>query len=613
MLKVPRIPAFSPRTIKTLLACVALSLLLLGLGTLELASSYHAFIKQGFNQARVTNLLLAEWVQHEFREIDLVQSSLAKQLTAADFASNGNSEARSALETRMVRAMHGIPQAYDILLVNQHCQIVLSFKVSPGFDATERSYCKAMQANTRDDHFISERFHTMTGDDIVLSTQRVRGDDGKVIGLIGTAVRVEQFQTQLNRAMIGTRYDVLAFADRSLQLLARQPMLAQLPATPIDDPYARAMLQARQASASYLLTSPRDGRIRLHVTSRVENMPILVSVGIDKATLLVPWWSKLYLFAASWLVMLLLIIYATRRYLHSVRLSEALAIRSAAIDHAAEAIAIANGHGTVEYINPAFSKMTGLSSAEVCGVKQLDALLLGHQPEQMAALALAIHDGQHWRGELASNHRNGQQYFETISVAPVRNSSNQLIHIVAIKYDISAAKKLQADLERLANTDELTSIYNRRQFLQRAQEEIARGQRWHRPLSLAMLDLDYFKRINDRYGHGFGDDVLRRFASCIQFNVRMEDVCGRLGGEEFAILLPDTDRYNASLIMERLRKAVADITLDSPLGGEAVHFTVSIGISELYPGEETPTPLIARADAALYLAKQEGRNCVRTG
>ncbi|MFD2447399.1 diguanylate cyclase [Vogesella fluminis] len=508
--------------------------------------------------------------------------------------------------------MQGMPQAYDLILVDRDCKLVLSFKVSPGFDASERSYCKAMRDNSRDDRFVSERFRTITGDDVVLATQRVRGDDGKVIGLIGSAVRVEHFQAQINRAMIGNRHDVLVFADKQRQLLARQPMLPKLPAQPVPDAAAEAMIRNRQSEAQYEMTSTFDGRRRLHVTHQVEHLPLIVSVGIDKDTLLAPWWSKLALFLASWLVMVLLIVYAIRRYLHSVALSEALSIRGAAVDHAAEAIAIADGNGVVQYINPAFSSMTGYRLDEVRGQRQLVQLLLEQQPELQEQLLQTIHDGKHWRSELSSTRRDGHSCVETVSVTPVHDQYKQLRHIVAIKYDISAAKKLQADLERLANTDELTGLYNRRQFLQRAQEEIARGQRWQRPLSLAMLDLDFFKRLNDRFGHGFGDEVLRRFASCIQFNVRLEDVCGRLGGEEFAILLPDTDRYNAGLIMQRVREAVEQIRLDNPLGGEAVRFTVSIGISELYPGEETPTPLIARADAALYLAKQEGRNCVRT-
>ena len=611
----PTIPRFSlsSLTARTLLLSAALCLLLLGLGALELASSYRSALKQGYNQARVTNLLLAEWIQREFREIDLIQGALARHLGTADFAATTGSPERRELETRLVRAMQGMPQTYDLILVDRHCKLVLSFKVSPGFDASERSYCKAMLANNRDDRFVSERFRTTAGDDVVLATQRVRGDDGKVIGLIGSAVRVEHFQAQINRAMVGNRYDVLLFADKQRQLLARQPMLPQLPAQPLPDAQAEAMIRTQQSEAQYEAVSVIDGRHRLHVTRQIEHLPVIVSVGIDKETLLEPWWSKLVLFLASWGVMVLLIVYATRRYLHNVALSEALSMRSAAIDYAAEAIAIADGNGVVQYINPAFSRMNGYRLDEVRGQRQLVPLLLEQQPELQEQLALAVHDGKPWRGEVSSTHRDGRTCIETVSVVPVRDAHKQLTHIVAIKYDISAAKKLQADLERLANTDELTGLYNRRQFLQRAQEEIARGQRWQRPLSLAMLDLDFFKHINDRFGHGFGDEVLRRFAASIQLNVRLEDVCGRLGGEEFAILLPDTDRYNAGLIMERVREAVAQLALDNPRGGEAVRFTVSIGISELYPGEETPTPLIARADAALYLAKQEGRNCVRTG
>jgi diguanylate cyclase (GGDEF)-like protein/PAS domain S-box-containing protein len=590
-----------------------ISLLLLISAAAELWTSYQSTLAQGENQVRMESLLFAEWIRQDFREIELLQNMVAEQLEEKDFELDPQSADRTALESRLVRAMRGVPQAYDMILVDRNCQLVLSFKVSPGFDARERSYCKAMQSPGKEDRYVSERFQGASGDLVVMATQRVRGVDGRVIGLLGTVIRTSHFQQLIDRTLIGGFHDVMAFTDTRLQLLARQPMLSSMPERPIDDPDARKMLQRGDSEASYEFSTATDGRTRLHSLRKVDRLPLLVSVGIDKATLLAPWRNKALLMLAGWLACSILLTLGVRRYLRNSELTDALATRSVAIDHAAEAIIIANGKGHVEYVNPAFVEMTGYRSEEICGQRKLDDLLLGEHPQYKPALQQAIMGGETWRGELSSHNRDGQLYFENISVAPVMSAEGRLLRMVAIKHDVSDAKKLQADLIRLANTDELTGLYNRRQFMQRCTEEIARGQRWERPLSLAMLDLDHFKLLNDRYGHAFGDEVLRTFANCCQSSVRIEDVCGRLGGEEFAILLPDTDRYTATQIMERVRQAVSELQLDSSQNGEPVHFTVSIGISELYPGDATATPMMARADAALYLAKQEGRNQVRAG
>ena len=602
-----------PSRLKAITYGCLISLLLLLSAIAELWTSYQTSMQQGYTQARMVSLLFAEWMRQDFREVELLQNMVAEQLEEKDFQLHQDNGDRTALESRLVRAMRGVPQAYDMVLVDSNCQLVLSFKVSPGFDARERSYCKAMLSPSKEDRFVSERFRGASGDLVVMATQRVRGVDGRIVGLLGTVIRTSHFQQLIDRTLIGGHYDVMAFADTRLQLLARQPLLSPMPLTPIDDANARAMLQRGESEASYEYTSLLDDRTRLHSIRKVDRLPLVVSVGVDKSTLLAPWRSKVWLMLGGWLLCSLLLAIGVRRYLRNAELTDALATRSVAIDHAAEAIIIANGKGQIEYVNPAFVQMTGYSSKEVCGVRKLDELLLGEHPQFKSELQHSIMSGDTWRGELSSHNRDGKLYFETISVAPVMSGEGRLLRMVAIKHDVSDAKKLQADLIRLANTDELTGLYNRRQFMQRCTEEIARGQRWERPLSLAMLDLDHFKLLNDRYGHAFGDEVLRTFANCCQSSVRIEDVCGRLGGEEFAILLPDTDRYTATQIMERVRHAVAELQLANPQGGEPVQFTVSIGISELYPGDATATPMMARADASLYLAKQEGRNQVRAG
>jgi diguanylate cyclase (GGDEF)-like protein len=165
-----------------------------------------------------------------------------------------------------------------------------------------------------------------------------------------------------------------------------------------------------------------------------------------------------------------------------------------------------------------------------------------------------------------------------------------------------------ADLRRMATTDLLTGLPNRADFFDRAAEELRRAGRFDRPPALLMMDLDRFKRINDRFGHGAGDEALRAFSRVLAATMREIDIVGRVGGEEFAAILPETDIKGAILAAERLRVAVEALRV--PLAGnESLSFTVSIGIA--IPKLDEPIDrLMARADAALYAAKDNGRNRV---
>lgn len=171
--------------------------------------------------------------------------------------------------------------------------------------------------------------------------------------------------------------------------------------------------------------------------------------------------------------------------------------------------------------------------------------------------------------------------------------------------DLSAVNdKLQA----LAHIDPLTGIGNRRDFEMRAQRELARAQRYQRPLSLLSLDVDHFKRINDTHGHAVGDEVLRALARVANQELRENDLLARFGGEEFVALLPDTTLDEALVVAERMRGALGACCV---LSGEAgIRFTVSVGVAQLADGSSELTSLLKAADKALYQAKQKGRNQV---
>ena len=164
-------------------------------------------------------------------------------------------------------------------------------------------------------------------------------------------------------------------------------------------------------------------------------------------------------------------------------------------------------------------------------------------------------------------------------------------------------------LEALASTDSLTDLANRRHFFARAAEEVLRAQRYGRALSVQMLDIDHFKRLNDRFGHAAGDDVLRMVARILREGVRGNDLAARIGGEEFIVLLPETAGGDALMLADRLRHSIASSMID--IGGQRVAVTVSIGVAMLGLGENSLDTLLMRADKGLYRAKHEGRNCVR--
>ena len=166
-------------------------------------------------------------------------------------------------------------------------------------------------------------------------------------------------------------------------------------------------------------------------------------------------------------------------------------------------------------------------------------------------------------------------------------------------------KEAYRRIEELAELDELTGSYNRRCIMRMLDEEITRARRTGTPCSIALIDLDWFKRINDSYGHPTGDEVLRTFSITTFANIRTIDRFGRYGGEEFLLVLPDTAAEGAAQILERLRLIISD--LDWSAFSPGMRVTISAGVTALHP-DETPDTFLARADRALYSAKARGRN-----
>ena len=176
-------------------------------------------------------------------------------------------------------------------------------------------------------------------------------------------------------------------------------------------------------------------------------------------------------------------------------------------------------------------------------------------------------------------------------------------------YDISQRKEMERELRQFATIDHLTGVANRRHFLEGATQEFDRARRYGHPLSVIMADIDSFKRINDTYGHPVGDRVIQAFAATLQACLRGCDRVGRLGGEEFAAVLPETGPAEVLLAAERIRTRVETVCVPLPEGG-TLRFTASFGCATRTEGDGSITATLGRADSALYRAKNKGRNAV---
>lgn len=175
--------------------------------------------------------------------------------------------------------------------------------------------------------------------------------------------------------------------------------------------------------------------------------------------------------------------------------------------------------------------------------------------------------------------------------------------------DITRQKDLERQLRTMSVTDPLTGLFNRRYLLEVSHQELGRFLRQGRPFCLVMIDLDHFKSVNDCFGHSTGDRVLTEFATLLRHRHRSSDVAARLGGEEFAVLLPETELCDALIVADAIREAVPGMALRDDQG-QAFSITASLGVTQALPDDTTVDQLLERADRALYQAKRRGRNRV---
>lgn len=502
-------------------------------------------------------------------------------------------------------------------------------------DLSDRDYVRHHLSGNGDTLFIGKPvISRVSGEWGVPVSRRIEDRFGRLIGIIVAAIDPEVFFATLHASALpeGMQGAILSPSGYIFGCLPKSDCLGQ--------PAADWPL--------YLQHSPTPGAVA--ASRRVSVMPdvvgpgayqvsprygIVTAVAISTPDAIANWLSRLPAYFALDVALsgggavLSAILYRQvvrrRRAMQDLaeanaRLEQRVAERTAALRRSEQrlttflatvrdAMLVMDANGTVQFLNPAATALFGYPADDMIG-RSVD-IVLPRLPDDPAALSgSGCFDAHGWSRpgashELVARHRSGVEFPVELTLGH-SESDGEVIHVGVLR-DIRERKLQEERLWRLANLDALTGLPNRRAFMERGTALLEAGWRQGSPVSVLMIDADHFKAINDSFGHQVGDDVLRALAGILGSAVRSGDLLGRLGGEEFAMILAGTDGSGAEHVAERLLADVREARVPVPGSRRELTLTVSIGIS--VSGRRCRLDdLLAAADRALYVAKNAGRD-----
>ncbi len=454
------------------------------------------------------------------------------------------------------------------------------------------------------------------GQEAVQVTRRLNNPDGSFAGIVALSVDPATFTELYNRTILGDSGTLaLVGTDgvdraRSAGAIATPPQLA-----------ASALAErSADAPVGYFDSSPAaDGSARMVAYRRLHDFPLVVMASLAEGEVLAPYYERrrVYLWGASLVTVVMVIFFAITAtlawFLKESRLrawerARELALASKVYETTADGIMITDRDDRIIMINAAFTRLTGYAAAELLGKPVMDSPFRPLDPTQALARQQDLQSGRVITGETERVAKDGSTLALWITATSARDRDGTIANYVRVFTDIAGLKATQAKLEELASFDILTGLPNRRLLQDRLMQALLRAQRHQARVAVMFIDLDGFKAVNDTLGHAAGDELLRATAARLQACLRANDTLARFGGDEFVIILEDTNEHGPATVVGQ--RILAALLQPVALGSESAQVSASIGIASFPEHGMDAGTLLANADAAMYRAKSAGRNRV---
>jgi diguanylate cyclase (GGDEF)-like protein/PAS domain S-box-containing protein len=285
---------------------------------------------------------------------------------------------------------------------------------------------------------------------------------------------------------------------------------------------------------------------------------------------------------------------------------ENLRLAAKVFENVLEGVLVTDATASVLSINPAFTNITGYTAEDIVGKNPSVMRTKFHSADFFREMWHLLSESGQWRGEIWNKRKNGDVFLAWQTISAVRNDDGKTTHYVSVLFDITERKRHEELVRYQAYHDILTGLPNRQLFHDRLTQGLLHARREGEMLGVMFLDLDRFKEVNDTLGHEVGDKLLCEVAKRLKVSIRKGDTVARLGGDEFVLLLPKIKQMDN--LISLAEKVLESMRVPARIGGNDLKLSTSIGIS-VYPRDgDKPDMLIKRADEAMYLAKQSGRN-----
>lgn len=536
------------------------------------------------------------------------------------FEKHGGIPAETRELMKEIGFTHFISQA---AILDTRGEFIFSFNpIPPGINLADRPQFLAHVHRDSGDYFIGSVVKgRISGKSSFHMSRRINKPEGSFGGVASVAIDTAYFSEAFKRLTLEKMQFVLIGRDGIVR--AADAESETLLGKNLKDGTVFQALRER----------PRFGEYRNRIESKgvpcfvsyraVGNYPLIVVVSVSEELAMARFYDRRSSYFSMAVFISLVLLGMTALHYRTLRRQDRLSRKVLEEKERAEnylemagALIIATDlSGRVTLINRRGQEVLGYTEEELLGKDWFETVL---QPERREAVKRQYQELI--RGELGFK----ADLFDTevlTSDGDYRTISwtNTLVHdlqgdvsgVLSSGVDVTQRRELEQELKRLAHTDSLTGVSTRRSFLEAGRREFDLARRYHKPLSLLLMDVDHFKTVNDTYGHAAGDLVLMRLADACRVNLRSVDLLGRFGGEEFVCLLPETHGDQALVVAERLRQALAGQVVEADTGD--IRFTVSIGVAEAKGDDASLEEMLRVADAAMYVAKKTGRNRVVAG